>query len=39
MICLDTNYLMLGLVSGIRESHELAAWIQPREVLVAPMSA
>lgn len=26
MICLDTNYLILGLVAGSRESRELAAW-------------
>ena len=39
MICLDTNYLILGLVAGSRESQELTAWIEAGEVLVAPMSA
>ena len=36
MICLDTNYLILGLVAGSRESGELAAWIAAGEQLVAP---
>jgi len=27
VICLDTNYLILGLVAGSRESRELTAWI------------
>ena len=36
MICLDTNYLILGLVAGSRESGELAAWAAAGEQLVAP---
>ncbi len=36
MICLDTNYLILGLVAGSRESRELAAWVAAGEQLVAP---
>lgn len=36
MICLDTNYLILGLVAGSRESRELAAWVAAGERLVAP---
>ena len=36
MICLDTNYLILGLVAGSRESGELAAWVAAGEQLVAP---
>lgn len=36
MICLDTNYLILGLVAGSRESGELAAWVAGGEQLVAP---
>jgi predicted nucleic acid-binding protein len=36
VICLDTNYLILGLVSGSRESRELAAWVAAGERLVAP---
>ena len=36
MICLDTNYLILGLVAGSRESGELAAWVAAGELLVAP---
>ena len=36
MICLDTSYLILGLVSGSRESREMAAWVAAGERLVAP---
>lgn len=36
MICLDANYLILGLVAGSRESGELAAWVAAGEQLVAP---
>ncbi len=36
MICLDTNYLIFGLVSGSRESREMAAWVAAGEQLVAP---
>jgi predicted nucleic acid-binding protein len=36
VICLDTNYLILGLVSGSRESREIAAWFAAGEQLVAP---
>lgn len=36
MICLDTNYLILGLVAESRESGELAAWVAAGEQLVAP---
>lgn len=36
MICLDTNYLILGLVAGSRESEELTAWIRAGERLVTP---
>ena len=36
MICLDTNYLIVGLVSGSRESRELAAWVAAGDRLVAP---
>jgi predicted nucleic acid-binding protein len=39
MICLDTNYLILGLVPGSRESKDLIAWTQAGETLVAPMPA
>ena len=39
MICLDTNYLILGLVEGSRESQELTAWIRSGEQLVTPMLA
>lgn len=34
MICLDTNYLILGLVAGSRESRELGAWIAAGERLM-----
>lgn len=36
MICLDTNYLILGLVAGSREGRELTAWIASGERLIAP---
>ncbi len=39
MICLDTNYLILGLVPGSRESRELTAWFTSGETLVTPMLA
>lgn len=39
MICLDTNYLILGLVPGSREGRELTAWITSGERLVTPMLA
>ena len=34
MICLDTNYLILGLVPGSKESVELTRWAQRGEILV-----
>ena len=34
MICLDTNYLILGLVPGSAESAQLLAWTQAGESLV-----
>lgn len=37
MICLDTNYLILGLVPGSRESKSLIAWAQAGEALIVPM--
>jgi hypothetical protein len=39
MICLDTNYLILGLVPGSRESKDLIAWALAGETLIAPMPA
>jgi len=39
MICLDTNYLILGLIQGTREAQELIAWSQARESLITPMPA
>lgn len=39
MICLDTNYLILGLVPGSRESKQLIAWVQAGETLITPMTA
>ena len=39
VICLDTNYLILGLVAGSRESRELAGWIAMGERLVTPTLA
>jgi len=39
MICLDTNYLILGLIEGSKESKQLIRWYQSGEVLVTPMVA
>ena len=38
MICLDTNYLILGLVPGSREGLELTAWAQKGEILVTSIT-
>ena len=34
MICLDTNYLILGLVPGGEEGRRLIRWMQSGEILV-----
>ncbi len=39
MICLDTNYLILGLVSDSREAQQLIEWHRMGEVLVTAMPA
>ncbi len=39
MICLDTNYLILGLVKGSQESRDLVGWMQAGEILITPMPA
>ncbi len=39
MICLDTNYLIQGLVAGTAEAGELISWHQAGEPIVAPMPA
>ena len=39
MICLDTNYLILGLVPGSQEGKDLVRWHQSGEVLITPMPA
>jgi predicted nucleic acid-binding protein len=39
MICLDTNYLILGLTRDSRESKALVRWYQSGEALVVPMAA
>lgn len=39
VICLDTNYLILGLVAGSREGRELSEWIASGERLVTPTLA
>ena len=36
MICLDTNYLILGLAPGSEESRRLIAWARAGEALIAP---
>ena len=35
MICLDTNYLIRGLLKGAQESAELIKWYQSGEVLLS----
>lgn len=39
MICLDTNYLILGLIPGSAESMALVSWAQRGERLVTPAVA
>jgi predicted nucleic acid-binding protein len=39
VICLDTNYLILGLSRGTREAGQLIEWTRAGELLVAPMIA
>lgn len=39
MICLDTNYLIRGLVKGTRESSELVKWYKSGEILFAAAPA
>jgi predicted nucleic acid-binding protein len=39
MICLDTNYLILSLVPGSKESRDLVEWIETGEALITPMPA
>ena len=39
MICLDANYLILGLVPTSQESREIIAWTIAGETLVTPMTA
>jgi predicted nucleic acid-binding protein/predicted transcriptional regulator len=39
VICLDTNYLILGLVEGTSEARSLVEWTQSREALITPMPA
>ena len=39
MICLDANYLILGLVPTSPESSEIIAWTLAGEILVTPMTA
>lgn len=36
MICLDTNYLILGLVAGSREATQLRAWLAEGTRLITP---
>ncbi len=37
MICLDTNYLIRGIVQGTRESVSLIEWVRSGEQLIVPM--
>ncbi len=39
MICLDTNYLILGLSEGSKEAEDLIEWSSAGERLVTPMAA
>jgi predicted nucleic acid-binding protein len=38
MICLDTNYLILGLVAGSEESRKLTQWVGSGEILITSMT-
>jgi hypothetical protein len=39
VICLDTNFLIHGLVDGSPEAAQLVRWYQSGEPLIAPMPA
>ena len=39
MICLDTNYLIRGLIKGAQESAKLIEWYQSGEVLLSAAPA
>lgn len=39
MICLDTNYLIRGVVKGTSESEDLIRWFRSGENLIVPMPA
>jgi predicted nucleic acid-binding protein len=39
LICLDTNYLILGLTEGAQEAARLIAWARAQEPLVTPAVA
>jgi predicted nucleic acid-binding protein len=39
VICLDTNYLILGLVQGSREAEELVAWSESGETFCTASTA
>lgn len=39
MICLDTNYLIMGIAEGSAEAAQLSAWRQAGEPLITPMPA
>jgi predicted nucleic acid-binding protein len=39
LICLDTNYLVRGLLKGARESAELIQWRQSGEILLSAAPA
>ena len=39
MICLDTNYLVRGLLKGTRESSELIRWRESGEILLTAAPA
>jgi predicted nucleic acid-binding protein len=39
VICLDTNYLILGLIEGTPEAQQLIDWCRAREALITPTLA
>ncbi len=39
MICLDTNYLIMGVSEASAEALELSAWREAEEQLITPMPA
>ena len=39
MICLDTNYLIRGIVAATSEAEQLSCWYREGEPIITPMPA